>query len=246
MTGRLGLAAPDGAVRGADDELAAYLGRLLRWDKAAVVRLRSAAGEAALGVFGHPPFGGVLAVKSLALTSGGVADAVDATVSAGQLLDAVVQQAEEGGEFVLPGTVTGPAWAGLLPPRQGWQREALLDAAAVRQAAAVMVAEFRSRTEALLPEQRTRAELDALAEELWSRPLAAETAGASGDAAAGVTLRIVHAAHALGFLRSAGRGDEVAVLIAGPWVRLRTAHGSVAARRQTPGTGLAFSPLARS
>lgn len=71
-------------------DLAAFLGRLVRWDKAAVVRLRSARDEPALGVFGHPPFGGVLAVRSVALHgSAAVADAVDATVSAGQLLEAV-------------------------------------------------------------------------------------------------------------------------------------------------------------
>lgn len=269
MTARLGLAAPEaaadtGTATGADrrePELGAFLGRLLRWDKAAVVRLRSAEGEPVLGVFGHPPFGGVLAVKSVALTGEGAAVAVDATVSAGQLLDAVVRQAADGGEFALPGSVTGPAWAGLLPPREGWRREALLDAAAVRQAASAVVAEFRARTEALPPEQRTRAELDALAEELWSRPLPAAAWAGSGPGSdpgsgtdfgpgsgSGLTLRIVHAAHALGFLRAPARADapagdgEFAVLTAGPWVRLRTGYGSVAARTASAASGLTFSP----
>jgi hypothetical protein len=77
---RLGFAeGPDGAAV-VEADLAAFLGRLVRWDKAAVVRLRSAAGEAALGVFGQPPFGGVLAVKSLALGGDAIAAVVDSTV----------------------------------------------------------------------------------------------------------------------------------------------------------------------
>jgi hypothetical protein len=213
-------------------DLAAFLGRLVRWDKAAVVRLRSAAGEPALGVFGHPPFGGVLAVRSAALRGDeAVAAAVDATVSAGQLLEAV-SGADEG--FVLPPSVTGPAWAGLLPPRAGWQPTARLDAEQVRKAAAEAVAEFRERTERLPREQRTRAVLDALAEELWARPYL------------GTTLRVVHAAHALGFLRAGGDGGaggtELGLLTAGPWTRLRTEYGSVAVRREPVAAGLGVTP----
>lgn len=199
----------------------------MRWDKAAVVRLRSAAGEPALGVFGHPPFGGVLAVRSTAVRGAvAVAAAVDATVSAGQLLEAVSAAAEG---FELPLSVTGPAWAGLLPPRAGWRRTAEFEPGQVRKAATEAVAEFRARTEELPQQERTRAALDALAEELWTRPYQ------------GTTLRVVHAAHALGFLRGDG-DDAVALLAAGPWTRLRTAYGSVAVRRESPAAGLTFSP----
>ncbi|MFG1806014.1 hypothetical protein [Streptomyces sp. NPDC049040] len=215
----------DGAGEAAD--LAAFLGRLVRWDKAAVVRLRSARDEPALGVFGHPPFGGVLAVRSAALRGAeALAAAVDATVSAGQLLE-VVTAAPEG--FELPPSVTGPAWAGLLPPRGGWRRMAEFDPEQVRKAAAEAVAEFRARTEELPQQERTRAVLDALAEELWTRPYQ------------GTTLRVVHAAHALGFLRGDGE-DTFALLAAGPWTRLRTGYGSVAVRRESPAAGLTFSP----
>lgn len=213
----------------AAEELAAFLGRLLKWDKRAVVRLRSAPGEAALGVFGQPPFGGVLAVKAVALGGGAVDVAVDATVSAGQLLDAVA--AGDGGDFGIPASVTGPSWAGLLPPRGGWQRIAEVPGAEMRATAAQVVAEFRTRTERLPQQRRTRQELDALAEELWTRPYR------------GVTLRAVHAAYALGFLREPPGGpDEAAVLSAGPWVRIRTGYGSVAARSRTATGGLTVSP----
>jgi hypothetical protein len=241
MSVRLALAGDAGAVRAGEAGMAAFLGRLVRWDKAAVVRLRSAEEEPALGVFGQPPFGSVLAVRSMALGGAGVGQAVDATVSAGELLEAVAAAAD-GGEFTVPASVTGPSWAGLLPPRTGWRRDAELDPAAVREAAARTVAEFRARTEALVPEQRTRAGLDALAEELWRRPLGgpADVPPAGGVE---VPLRLVHAAHALGFLRPGGpEQDAPAVLTAGPWLRLRTGYGSVAMRTATAAAGLTVSP----
>lgn len=228
------LAFETGTVAGpgeAAEELAAFLGRLLKWDRAAVVRVRSASGEPALGVFGQPPFGGVLAVKAVALGGDAVEAAVDATVSAGQLLDAVVAAGEQGGAFGMPGSVTGPSWAGVLPPRAGWQRTGEIPGAGVRAIAAQVVAEFRTRTEALPQERRTRSELDALAEELWERQYG------------GVGLRVVHAAYALGFLRvPPGGEDTVAVLTAGTWVRLRTGYGSVAVRTRSAAAGLTVSP----
>jgi hypothetical protein len=235
VSARLGFVEGPGGAAAVEAELAAYLGRLVRWDKAAVVRLRSAEGEPVLGVFGHPPFGGVLAVKSMALRAAGIGGAVDATVSAGELLEAVAA-AVDGGEFTVPPSVTGPAWAGLLPPRGGWRRVLELEPAAARALAARVVAEFRARTEALVPERRTREELDALAEELWQRPLP--------GGATGVTLRVVHAAHALGFLpaENADESEPVAVLAAGAWLRLRTGYGSVAVRGASAATGLTVSP----
>ncbi|MCZ4102033.1 hypothetical protein G3I60_28935 [Streptomyces sp. SID13666] len=215
--------------------LAAFLGRLVRWDKAAVVRLRSA--EGVLAVFGQPPFGGVLAIRTASLRD--VLD-LDATVSAGQLLEGIEERIEAGaGEapdgsgdaVVVPPSVTGPAWAGLLPPRGGWQRVAEFAPEDVRAAAERLVGEFRSRTEVLVPERRTRAELDALAEEVWSRPV--------GDTA--LPMRAVHAAQALGFLRG-GRDEPFTLLTAGAWLRLRTPYGSIAVRRTALGSGLTVTP----
>ncbi|PWI45449.1 hypothetical protein [Streptomyces sp. ICBB 8177] len=221
-------------------DLAAFLGRLVRWDKAAVVRLRGPG--ATLAVFGRPPFGEVLAVRAYAFAGPG---AVDATVSAGQLLDGVEESA---GAVAVPPGVTGPSWAGLLPPRGGWRRVAGLDPEALRQRALEVVAEFRTRTEALAPRERTRAGLDALAEEIWSR----------GYAGTPLPLRAVHAAYALGLLRpvraavaagatgaqeAAGQDEGVALFASWPWLRLRTAYGSIVVRAGGPGVGLTVSPL---
>ncbi|MCQ4045434.1 hypothetical protein ACFOSC_19230 [Streptantibioticus rubrisoli] len=214
-------------------DLAAFLVRLLRWDKSAVVRLQVAG--RALAVFGQPPFGGVLAVRTCALAD---PCECDATVSAGQFLDAVDESAATA---TVPPGVTGPSWAGVLPPRRGWRRIAELDAEQLREAAAGVIAEFRARTEALDPEKRTRGELDALAAQVWSRSLG-ETE---------LPLRAVHAAHALGFLRpvrvSAGGGgaapaDGPGLFTSGPWLRLGTAYGSVVVRRAS-GLGLVVSPV---
>ncbi|MBY8886508.1 hypothetical protein K7472_16780 [Streptomyces sp. PTM05] len=219
-------------------DLAAFLGRLVRWDKAAVVRLQGP--ESTLAVFGRPPFGEVLAVRAYALAEPG---AVDATVSAGQLLDGVEESA---GAVAVPAGVTGPSWAGLLPPRGGWRKVADLGPEALRLRALEIVAEFRTRTEALAPQERTRAGLDALAEEIWSR----------GYEGTPLPSRAVHAAYALGLLRpvratvAAGApevategDDEVALFASGPWLRLRTAYGSVVVRTGGPGVGLTVSPV---
>lgn len=196
--------------------LAAFLGRLLRWEKNAAVRIQ--AGDGVAGVFAKPARFEVLAVRTGRLLE---PVELDVTVSAGELLERV----NEGREAVgVPAEVTGPSWAGLLPPRAGWQEYARAPVDAVGSVAAAAVGEFKERAEKLGREQRGREALDALAEEIWSRPLGRT----------GLPLRAAHAAHALGFLRGA---EPVSMLEAGAWLRLRTAYGSVAVRRGGSGAG---------
>ncbi|NJP68338.1 hypothetical protein HCJ92_19070 [Streptomyces sp. ventii] len=246
--------------------LAAFLTRQLKWDRAAAVRLR-ASGDGVLAAFGRPARFEVLAVRTSRLvptvadadadadadvgpaedvpgataasSSPGPAPAagppaeLDATVSAGQLLDGIDEQTAT---LTVPPPVTGPSWAGMLPPRGQWRRVAEPSLAEVRAEAGAVVAEFRSRSEALRHTERTRAALDALAEEIWNRPLPGTS----------LPLRAVHAAHALGFLQPVGGVpvDEVPVpvLAAGPWLRLRTPHGSTAVRGAGR-PGLSLTPL---
>ncbi|MBB4892400.1 hypothetical protein FHS39_001411 [Streptomyces olivoverticillatus] len=225
-------------------DLAAFLARLIHYDRAAAVRLK--AGGGVLGVFGRPPSFEVLAVRTarLAGEETGGAGPLDVTVSAGQLVDALdaarAEGTTEGGGLpvVVPEAVTGPPWAGVLPPRGGWQRvEGLPGPEAVRATVAAAVAEFRSRDAALPEQRRTRAERDRIGREIWSRTL--------GDT--GLPLRAVHAAQALGFLRpvemaAAGaslhraRGgtalapQPLALFAARGWLRLSTPYGSIAVR----------------
>ncbi|ANB06454.1 hypothetical protein SAM40697_2495 [Streptomyces ambofaciens] len=214
------------ADEGEAADLAAFLSRLLRYDRAAAVRLQAAG--TALAVFGRPPSFEVLAVRAVRLAKpyeNGLDVTLDATVSAGELLEAVDEKAATAG---VPGTVTGPPWAGVLPPRGGWRPEPGLPAPdALRALVAAAVAEFRSRTGELAPEGRTRAELDGIGREIWSR-----TVGETG-----LPVRAVHAAQSLGFLGPAGGSAEDApkLFSSGPWLRLRTPYGSVALRRAGAG-----------
>lgn len=205
--------------------LSAFLGRLLGWEKNAAVRVRAGGGVAA--VFAKPARFEVLAVRTGRLLEPAGAE-VDVTVSAGELLEGIDEETES---VTVPGEVTGPPWAGVLPPRGGWQAFGEVPPDAVRSVAAAAVGEFRERAERLDKQKRTRETLDALAEEIWSRPLGRTE----------LPLRAAHAAHALGFLR----GDEPVVLLrAGSWLRLRTPYGSVAVRgKGDSGQGLSVTPV---
>ncbi|MFF2187566.1 hypothetical protein [Streptomyces sp. NPDC058155] len=213
-------------------DLAAFLGRLIRYDRAAAVRLQ--AGGGAVAVFGRPPAFEVLAIRTARLRDAGAAEGtvegrvegpveLDVTVSAGELLEAIDELT---GGIELPAAVTGPPWTGVLPPRGGWQRvPGLPGPAGLRQAVAAAVTEFRTRDEALPAAHRDRAERDRIGRDIWSR-----TVGGTG-----LPLRAVHAAQSVGFLRPMPEDAPVALLRAGAWMRLRTPYGSIAVR--TGGTG---------
>ncbi|MFJ2603718.1 hypothetical protein ACIQOU_33050 [Streptomyces sp. NPDC091279] len=205
------------ADEGEAADLAAFLSRLIHYDRGAAVRLQ--AFGTALAVFGRPPSFEVLAVRAVRLAKpyeNGLDVALDVTVSAGELLESVDESALTVG---VPAAVTGPPWAGVLPPRGGWQSENGLPAPdALYALVRAGVAEFRSRTQELTPEGRTRAELDRIGREIWSR-----TVGRTR-----LPVRAVHAAQSLGFLRP---GVPVTLVVAGAWQRLRTPYGSIAVRR---------------
>jgi hypothetical protein len=205
------------ADEGETADLAAFLSRLLHYDRGAAVRLQAAG--TALAVFGRPPSFEVLAIRAVRLAKpyeDGLDATLDVTVSAGELLETLDESAATAG---VPAAVTGPPWAGVLPPRGGWSPEPGLPAFdALRAMVSAAVAEFRSRTGELAPEGRTRAELDRIGREIWSR-----TVGATP-----LPVRVVHAAQSLGFLRP---GAESGLFASGAWLRLRTPYGSIAVRR---------------
>ncbi|MGV9853384.1 hypothetical protein ACWDWU_32175 [Streptomyces sp. NPDC003442] len=258
-------------------DLAAFLARLIHYDRAAAVRLQ--AGDGVLAVFGRPPSFEVLAIRTARLeaivstepasdaphASAGAAGgpgALDTTVSAGEFADALdtaraarTADRPEGRDrgdrdarglvVTVPQAVTGPPWAGVLPPRGGWRRvNGLPGVNEVRGVVAAAVAEFRARDAALPEERRTRAERDRIGHEIWSRTL--------GDT--GLPLRAVHAAQSLGFLRqvraaapavtahasgvATAAPEPLVLLAAGGWLRLRTPYGSIAVRTQGLSGGL--------
>ncbi|MEU3779624.1 hypothetical protein [Streptomyces sp900129855] len=208
------------ADEGEAADLAAFLSRLLHYDRGAAVRLQAAG--TALAVFGRPPSFEVLAIRAVRLAKpyeNGLDVTLDVTVSAGELLESVDESAATA---VVPEAVTGPPWAGVLPPRGGWRPEpGLPEPDALRALVGAAVGEFRSRTEELADELRTRVELDRIGREIWSRTV--------GDT--GLPVRAVHAAQSLGFLRPSASAGDLALLSLGGWLRLRTPYGSIAVRR---------------
>ncbi|SDK98490.1 hypothetical protein [Streptomyces indicus] len=209
------------AAEGEAAGLAAFLQRLLKYDRAAAVRLQ-AAGDA-LAVFGRAPALDVVVVRGVALA--GPAE-LDRTVSAGELLETV-----EPAGLTVPAAVTGPAWAGLLPPRAGWQQvEGLPESGQLGLAVRAAVAEFKARVEELSEDKRTRAELDRIGADIWGRTLGSTP----------LPLRAAHAAYVFGLLRPEA---PAALLAAGTWLRLRTPYGSVALRRAGGLPGLGVTPV---
>ncbi|MEZ0107834.1 hypothetical protein ABH920_001826 [Catenulispora sp. EB89] len=212
-------------LAGADEaaDLGGYLTRLLRFDKAAAVRV--VASGSAIGVYGRPPFD-VLTLRTVALGPGepvaetDPAAEVDVTVSAGDLLHAIADD----GSLALPRPLAGAtAWTGFLPPRAGWQTVGELPVAEVETAALAGIADFKVRAEAVPDQRRTRAAVDRIAAEIWDQPLTF-----------GLPVRAAHAARAMAFLGQAQSASAV-VRTAGRWLRLDAPFGTVVVRT---GSGL--------
>jgi hypothetical protein len=200
---------------------AAYLGRLVAFDDRAAVRLQGAG--VVVGVWGGPPLD-VLTLRPVGL---GVplAQPLDVTVSVRRLLDQVDRAMLDGSDLELPAPVTGPGWAGLLPPKSGWHELATVPAAGVADAVRLAVEGFRRRVDELPEADRhSQPALETIAQQLWSEPVVA-----------GIPLRAAHAADLIGLL---SRDGEVRALEAGPWQRLACPGGSVLLRRDGAGTGL--------
>jgi hypothetical protein len=198
--------------------LRSYLSRLVGLDDRAAVRLQGTG--TVVGVWGGPPLG-VLTLRPVGLAHPTV-PGLDLTLSAQRLLERV-DGAGRDGPVALPPPVPGPAWAGLLPPRGGWDEVAVVPSSSVHDAVRVGVEAFRRRVDLLPVDERQRPALEAVAEQVWNQPLLA-----------GIPLRAAHAAQLTGLLSVDG---QVRAYSCGPWLRLSCPGGSVALRRDG-GTGL--------
>lgn len=200
--------------------LGVYLERLLALDKTAAVRFVGIGRAAA--VYSAPPLHGsasrgvtVLAVRTVALADD--ARPFDRTVAAGRLLDAIRTDPDGRATFTLPDSLLGgPSWAGLLPPRTGWQ---VLGEIPLRRLAEVVSqgnADFRFNALG-----RDRAALDTLAEEIWTRELPY-----------GLRWRAAHGAATMGFLgpQPESSADTARVASHTRWLRLDTPYGTVLER----------------
>jgi hypothetical protein len=197
-------------------DLAAFLGRLVALEPAAVVRLRSAAVRVTAYV--RLPFG-VLVSRTVT----GEADPADVTVGAGDLLTAL-----DRGER--PGAVAWSArrdmdWRAALPPIDGWVR---LDSVP----GDVVLKLVRAGRDAL---RAVPAGAAAAAGESLLDHESLTVTGAGRTAA--LPLRVLGSLTRMGFLGDGG--EPVVVSAAAGWTRLAGAYGS-AYQHTVP--GLALSP----
>ncbi|NQX10090.1 hypothetical protein HQQ80_00425 [Microbacteriaceae bacterium VKM Ac-2855] len=110
---------------------------------------------------------------------------------------------------------TAGVWAGISPPRGGWQRSATADAAVLERVARAGIDEIAAAVPTGVGEQivtRVRSTV-------WGRPI---------DEFAELPAGAAFAAFALGFLDAA---DPVAVFQSGAWHRLTSRRGHVLVRR---------------
>ncbi len=216
-------------------DLQTFLGRSARVDDGAV-RLIGSGGVLAVytsvlqpaGLLDRSPT--VLGLRTFAAETQGP---VDSVVPIRALLDRLARlegpatgsPGEPVGVLVPPDTATAP-WAGISPPRGGWQRTSDVAAAALRAAARAGIDEVAAAVPSGIGEQivsRVRGEV-------WGRPVE----GAPDVVAGGA-----FAAYSLGFLGPDPAPDAeqddaeapVAVFRAGPWTRLTPARGHVLVRR---------------
>jgi hypothetical protein len=197
-------------------DLAAFLGRLVALEPAAVVRLRSVAVR--VTAYARLPFG-VLVSRTVT----GDADPADVTVGAGDLLTAL-----DRGER--PDAVAWPAqrdmdWRAALPPVEGWVR---LDSVP----GDVVLKLVRAGRDAL---RAVPAGAAAAAGESLLDHESLTVTGAGRTAA--LPLRVLGSLTRMGFLGDSG--EPVVVSVAAGWTRLAGAYGS-AYQHTVP--GLALSP----
>lgn len=202
------LLVPDLDDRG---DLGTFVGRAVRLDPAAVVRLRITAGGR-VTAWVTTPFD-VLATRSVP----GSLHPDDVTAPAASLLTAL---SVERAAAVDPGV--GGLWQGLLPPDDGW---AAVDT--------VPAAELEALTERGLVLARENAGPLGPPASLLDQTVLTVTGGAGPDVK--VPLRCLFALSGMGFLGASSDGSEETVRVSATasWLRLDARYGAVVRRRLT-------------
>lgn len=134
----------------------------------------------------------------------------DLVVDASALLPAP----DDASAVVLPETATSPAWAGISPPRGGWEQTDAIDAAVLATRAQYGVAAVADALPADAGEDVVRV----VRAQVWGQP---------DEALGGLPLGTAFAAFALGFIAG---GEIVPVRTSGAWTRVTLARGHVLVR----------------
>jgi hypothetical protein len=210
-------------------DLRRFVARAARVDADGAARL-VAQGDV-LAMYVAPLYGSggptVLGLRVLRLARPGDADlTTPLTVLADRLDDvgtgAAPAASSDGGvgELLLdlrlpPAAPAAAGWAGVSPPRQGWQPVGMIETVDLRAAVAAGIAEVVAGT----PPTAGGAQVAALRARVWGRPLAEQLPS--------VPSGVAFAADALAFLDDA---EAAALYRCGPWHRLTTSRGHVLAR----------------
>ncbi|MHA7238556.1 hypothetical protein [Arthrobacter sp. TMS1-12-1] len=154
----------------------------------------------------------VLGLRTMAL--GEEAD-VDTTVALGSVLDRLARMPEGDVVFPVPTVTVTENWAGVLPPRSGWEAAGTVAAEVLERAAHQGIAEVARS----LPERAGAPLVSGARIAVWGRPMA----GVPGAVPAGAAF----GALSLGFLEP---GAVATIHINGRWSRISTARGHVLVR----------------
>ncbi len=210
-------------------DLKVYLGRAARVENGSVRLIGSlgvlAAYTAALtpkGLLDRTPT--VLGLRTFAL---GSPDAFDVVVPIRPLLDrlaqlSLVSNSESGPiDVPLPPVETGVAWAGVSPPRGGWEPMGTLPSTLLEAVARTGIAEVA----AAVPDGTGEQLVHRVRSEVWGRDLADDVLP---ELRPRIPAGAAFCAVSLGFVR---RDDEdVRVFRAGQWLRLTLRRGHVLVR----------------
>ncbi|MGK3952729.1 hypothetical protein ACLKM7_10450 [Microbacterium sp. I2] len=171
--------------------------------------------------------GGVLAMTAAPLAPKGIGDATPTVLAMRTLAadpelvcDLVVEASvlsavlDEPSAVSLPETALSPAWAGIAPPRSGWEPRASLDTA-------LLAAKAQGGIARVADEVPTDAGEDAV------RAVRAHVWGAPDDELGGLPLGAAFAALSMGFISG---GESARVLVSGAWTRVSLQRGHVLVR----------------
>jgi hypothetical protein len=204
-------------------DMQAYLGRAKRLDPDGLVRLR--AFGAVLAAYVAPIYSGnlmdsgptVLGLRTCELAEPAELDALVPIASVQERLAKLLSD-NETVEFKIQLLETQRApWAGISPPRQGWESLGSINESRLTQIARDGIAEVASS----LPESVGGPIAARIRGEIWGRGIDLESRVPTGAA---------FAAAGLGFLTE---DEEVGLYSAEGWVRLSSEHGHVLAKAAT-------------
>ncbi|WP_300269069.1 hypothetical protein [Microbacterium sp.] len=168
---------------------------------------------------------GILALTAAALAPEGLFDRTptvlamrivraDPELQCDIVVDALTPDDDDERMLKLPETGRSPAWAGVSPPREGWERASVLEASVIAQRAQWGISAVARGTTPGAGEEAVRM----LRAEIWGEP---------DDDLADLPRGVAFAAHALGFISGE---EKVTVTRSGRWTRLAFARGHVLAR----------------